>query len=281
MSIRRHQTGTGESTTRTFSIIIAGLAHAGLRPQEFSVVSLGRCEHDEGVSIHALSIPREVLNCVSELRKLDLYLETNDDLFKNPKTWQTHTSTFLSRCPHLRHLRLAFRDWKHTERVFASVAQKVVLPKLEVLILDNIRCAGADLRQFLEAHPGLRSLRLENLDVTGSITFADTLSVLEVKHDRLVDFRCDQIAQNSFRLFFDTLGKLDECTDWHYRLEDNQEALDFWADFVSVLEPFKYIGIAEAWEGVQQKIGLLRDDIRVSTRDYHPDYPLGGYWWYV
>ncbi|KAK3700776.1 hypothetical protein LTR37_015748 [Vermiconidia calcicola] len=58
-----------------------------------------------------------------------------------------------------------------------------------------------------------------------------------------------------------------------------RETEDFFDDFELIKGPFKYNSDAEEWEGVQQKIGLLCNDLALSTRPYHPEYSFGGYRW--
>jgi hypothetical protein len=45
---------------------------------------------------------------------------------------------------------------------------------------------------------------------------------------------------------------------------------------------YKYVGRAEAWEGVQSKIGILKDDLRVSDVDFQPEFTtnVGMYQWH-
>ena len=139
-----------------------------------------------------------------------------------------------------------------------------------------MRCAGEDLCRFLQSSPGLTYLCLENLDVTGQVTYADILALLEETHDRLTRFRSHQIAQHGFRTFFENLGYVEATTSMCSFPDDEEEFLE---DCVEVKGPFKYIGEAEEWEGVQQKISHLRRDIGISTRDYYPEFDLASYMW--
>ena len=83
LSIRHRQTGHGASTTHTFSVILSSMAHARLKPHELRAVYFGCYNDVQGVSLQALSMPRDVLECISDLRHLELRLETKDDLFKS------------------------------------------------------------------------------------------------------------------------------------------------------------------------------------------------------
>ena len=82
LSIRQIQTGEGPSTTRIFSMTVSSLAHAQIKPRELLMRYFGSFKHDQGVSLQALSMPRQVLECLSELRRLDLWLETRGNSFK-------------------------------------------------------------------------------------------------------------------------------------------------------------------------------------------------------
>ena len=134
---------------------------------------------------------------------------------------------------------------------------------------------------FLGNHKGLQSLRLENMDITGSVPFTEVMDLLQASHHLLERFRFSQIAQGSRRLYLDTLGDLEEQSSptQVFLLEDGEVA-DFFNDFVDVVGPFKYHGTAESWEGVRDKIGLLKDDVRISHKHYRPEYEgFGSYWW--
>lgn len=202
----------------------------------------------------------------------------------DPQTWDALAGTFLASCPKLVSLTLGFRNqWSDTERVFAKIASKVHLPALETLMLHGMRCDGRDLGQFLHAHKNLQTLQLENLDVTGSQKFADVLKVVEEHHRYLRKFACRQIAQDSFRTFFESLGSLEITDTWHFAYpredDDKREEADFFNSFVRVQGPFKYVGEAEELEGVQQKVSLLRQDLRISDLSYHPEFEGEWYWW--
>jgi hypothetical protein len=55
--------------------------------------------------------------------------------------------------------------------MFREIGSRVVLPYLEDLTLDGLRCAGADLSLFLNNNNRLKQLDLRNLDITGSKSF--------------------------------------------------------------------------------------------------------------
>lgn len=115
----------------------------------------------------------------------------------------------------------------------------------------------------------MQSVTLENLDVTGSVAFAGILDALHHHHSFLVSFNCHQIAQNSFRLFFPTLGNV-SCTE-NFTKQYRADHPDFFDDFLTV-HLSKYTVKMEQWEGVQERIGMLKDDIRISALTYHPDH---------
>ena len=113
--------------------------------------------------------------------------------------------------------------------------------------------------------------------MTGTVGFADCLGVLESNNKQFTSFCSSQIAQNSLRLYYRTLGRLESGS--HGGLAFLRETEDFFDDFELIKGPFKYNSDAEEWEGVQQKIGLLCNDLALSTRTYHPEYSFGGYRW--
>lgn len=121
----------------------------------------------------------------------------------DPVRWQQHLADFLQACPDLRKLKMRFRnDWNDTEEIFGHVARRVKLPQLKELSLIYIRCDGEHLRSFIGNHRDLHKLVLEDLDLTGNVSFRDVLVSTGEGLDRLVHFRCRQIAQNSLRLCF-------------------------------------------------------------------------------
>ena len=194
----------------------------------------------------------------------------------DPDTWPFYLSTFLKHTPLLTQLSLSFfdKDWKDSEVIFNAVSTKVVLPNLDNLVLDAGRFAGVDLQLFLKKHNRLQSLELNNMDITGSVSFADILGELG-SFDKLKRFNSRQIAQNGFRTAFRTLGKIEfESSRYRY----GKDELQFFKDF-EWLNVFRYVSVAEEWEGVQRKIGDLRRDLIVTHRTHEPDFDIGGYIW--
>ncbi|KAK5683739.1 hypothetical protein LTR17_027241 [Elasticomyces elasticus] len=188
----------------------------------------------------------------------------------DPTLRYAHAASFLASCPQLHKLNLAFRnDWADTEQVFACIADKVVLDQLEDLHLQGIRCVGMDLQRFLCANSNLQLLRLQDFDITGSVSFADVLDAVAESHIHLKRFFFSQIAQKSFRLYLEQLGDIGEH-EMHrnYRADGTQDPEDFTNDYIVVCHHAKYLGVAEDWEGVQGKIRELRTDLRVSDLDY-------------
>lgn len=130
---------------------------------------------------------------------------------------------------------------------------------------------------FLSNHKTLHSIRLQHLDITGSMSFADVLRTLRLQHDLLKDFSCKQMAQASLRLFFESEGDLHantRATEWL-----KIQGLEFFEEFLWVGMPAAYSASAVEWEGVQDKIGLLAEDVRVSGDDFEPDFDHEMYTW--
>ncbi|KAK3658748.1 hypothetical protein LTR56_001619 [Elasticomyces elasticus] len=278
-SIRRFETGTGESATHIWSTVTSSLAHAGLKAREIITDWYGHSESEEGVSLHALAMPVNLLCSFSELRHLDIRLETTDlQSYKHAKRWPSYLAAFLTAASQLEHLRLGFRnDWKDTAALFKVVANSVKLPCLTLFALNYVRCEGHDLHRFLEQHSGLQSLALGCLDLTGHVGIRDIMSLLEQEFTTLTSFECDKIAQEGWRVCFDTLGEIEVHDPWLINpisgVEDD--------DFVHVEGPRKYCGRAEDWEGVPLKLAMLRADLQVSLMTYHSDWPDIGYYWVV
>lgn len=82
-SVRRAKTGVGESTTALFSVVVAGLAHTDLKPHALKFLRYPDFDNHEGVSLQALAMPPNVLNSLSELRHLELRLETKGNVWKS------------------------------------------------------------------------------------------------------------------------------------------------------------------------------------------------------
>lgn len=194
--------------------------------------------------------------------------------------WHLGPGKFLAHCSQLQRLDLGFRnDWAETEQVFEHISASATFPRLKDLALSFIRCKGEHLNLFLSGSQDLRKLSLESLDVTGSISFQDTLELLQ-SHHHLETFNFKQIAQNARRLYLHSLGDINDQSSPTLHLPRSQIlGMEFFDDFIDVCGPWKYYGTAEAWEGVSNKIGLLKDDIRISSKSYEPDHPIGGYHW--
>lgn len=141
-----------------------------------------------------------------------------------------------------------------------------MLPYLEDLTLDGLRCAGADLSLFLNNNNRLKQLVLRNLDITGSKSFASILVELK-SFKKLTTFRCHQVAQNGFRTSFQTLGEIEISS---YDFGFTQEEPEF-KDFLWV-NAFCYSAVAEEWEGVHRKLGHLSSDVIVTNRTHKPDF---------
>ncbi|KAF2770387.1 hypothetical protein EJ03DRAFT_270493, partial [Teratosphaeria nubilosa] len=227
--------------------------------------------HFEGVRLSALWMPTDILTQLSELRRLELYVQTKDESFENPSSWHTYLAKFLTNCQQLQHLHLGFRDdWKDTPEIFKAVAKNVKPPKLESLHLDYIRCTGQDLKDFLQANSSLHRLDLNNIDITGpTVAFADILELLSTTMTSLKSFKCRQVSQNSLRLHFETLGNITNDSNISFL---SRHGLDFFQDFTWVSGPSIYDGRAEEWEGVPQKLGLLKNDVVLGWRTYHADH---------
>lgn len=159
------------------------------------------------------------------------------------------------------------------------MARKVQLPDLRTLRLQAIRCEADDLCRFHYSHTDLTTLSLRNLDLIGvDIALAMVLKTVELCFNDLQTFECYQVAQNSLRTYFESLGRITVVEGCNVDWSD-----PFFDDFLELLGPNKYIGDAEAWEGVQEKIGLLLKDMRISNisyqSDFHPVFGLDGYVW--
>lgn len=128
---------------------------------------------------------------------------------------------------------------------------------------------------MLENHQQLTSLNLANLQITGEGEFGKILDLIHRKHDRLENFASTQIAENTFRTYFGTLGAVMIADTASYEL-GHDPSMSFFMDFVWVDETEIYDSEIEKWEGVQARIGLLRNDLRISDRTFEPENPGGG-----
>lgn len=200
-------------------------------------------------------------------------------MLKFVQTLTSGISTLLLSSPTARNYALS-----HLASATAGRVPTVCSPQLSLepdrckdLRLDGIRCAGDDLYQYLLSHPGLEILGLENFDTTGSTPFASTLEMLSKTHTLLQHFKARQIARNGLRLYLRMLGDIESQPE--RRSWCNDDPPDFFDDFERVHRPHKYEWTAEEWEGVQQKIGLMCEDVAVSRLSYRPEFDFGQYTW--
>jgi hypothetical protein len=197
--------------------------------------------------------------------------------------YHNHLANFLCACNQLRNLYLGFHNgWQSglTEELFARTAKKVNLVHLQELHFDHIRLAGADLAQFLTRHSKLQVLALENLDIVGTTSYASILDSLYTSQGDLTSFKSRQIAQCGRRTYFDQLGMLEiEAPYLFPRHEELDEDDALYNSFTIERGPFRYIGEVYAWEGVQQKIAMLRDDLIVSDQSWEPEPGSDLYYW--
>ncbi|KAK5736368.1 hypothetical protein LTR17_007532 [Elasticomyces elasticus] len=278
-SVRRVVTGKAASATHIWLMVLVCLAHAGSNPKEFDTHMSG---HDcrEGVDVQALSIPPDIAQCMHGLNHLCLWLQISGDHYRNPITWRHSLAKLLTTTQQLSVLKLGFRnDFAETPVIFANVVSRVRLPRLQILHLNHMRCDGADLLTFLHNHTGLVDIAFMRLDLTGTVTLSEVLQVLELEHPKLTGFTCNNIAQRGFRLHFETLGELFISVDWASARPDEIADQQLLNTFVEVIGPYKYVGKAEEWEGVQYKIGLLREDLQIADTMYHPFWPTTGHMW--
>jgi hypothetical protein len=82
-SIRHVQSSTAPTTTHVFAMVLSSLALSGARPHTLRLAWIAYGCGAKGVSLQALSMPRSMFKGVSELRELQLALETNDTAYKS------------------------------------------------------------------------------------------------------------------------------------------------------------------------------------------------------
>jgi len=114
--------------------------------------------------------------------------------------------------------------------------------------------------QFLKRHYGLESLELNSIDIVGHESFSKVLHILEQYHENLKLFRCDRVTESANLVNFHSLAEPDIYE--HY-CDDCLDGPDCFPDLIHVDGPDRGLAIAEEWEGVQRKIGLLREDVEV------------------
>jgi hypothetical protein len=82
--IRQTSSLTAPTTTHVFSMVLSSLAFSGVKLHTLRFSNIPRyCSSYRGVAIQALVIPDDIFRGVSELRDLQLALETNDNSFKS------------------------------------------------------------------------------------------------------------------------------------------------------------------------------------------------------
>ena len=82
--IRQASSLTAPTTTHVFSMVLSSLAFSGLRLHALTFPDINRyCSSHQGVAIQALAVPDDIFRGVSELRDLQIALETNDNSFKS------------------------------------------------------------------------------------------------------------------------------------------------------------------------------------------------------
>lgn len=168
-------------------------------------------------------------------------------------------------------------DFANTREVFQHVAETVQLHHLRELCLDRLECVGDDLRRFLLNHTSLARLWMQDLNLTGDTRLVDVLSTLRQQHESLAFVKLYQIADNSFRIAFRTLG--DVNTSSEYLPSWRREASDFFADFLHVSKPARHCATIEEWEGVKDKLRRLSEDIIPTGRTYQSRHPIEWYGW--
>ena len=82
--IRQASSLTAPTTTHMFSMVLSSLAFSGVKLHTLRFPDLTHYgSSHQGVAIQALAVPDDIFRGVSELRDLQLALETNDNSFKS------------------------------------------------------------------------------------------------------------------------------------------------------------------------------------------------------
>ena len=82
--IRQASSLTAPTTTHVFSMVLSSLAFSGVKLHALKFPSITHYGSSyQGVAIQALAVPDDIFRGVSELRDLQLALETNDNSFKS------------------------------------------------------------------------------------------------------------------------------------------------------------------------------------------------------
>lgn len=187
----------------------------------------------------------------------------------------------LSQTPLLEELSLSFLgpDCTETEEFLAGLAKsKEVLPSLKELSIHGMHCDANDFVLFLQSHNSLRRLSLLNMGFNcgpEDQTFVDILNIL-ADFMRLRNFRCNQIAQNSFKITFPSLCHLEID---EYGREWDELTWDVEITWPNVwIKKYPYKAVAEKWEGVSQKLRGLSRDAVVTATDRGSDDDYGYHW---
>jgi hypothetical protein len=85
ISIRREYNHEGPTTSHAFSVILSSAAHANVKLQSLRTSYFRGCDHDKGVSVSALSMPKKALACLVDLQRLELRLETEGRSYKSER----------------------------------------------------------------------------------------------------------------------------------------------------------------------------------------------------
>ncbi|KAE9961593.1 hypothetical protein BLS_001710 [Venturia inaequalis] len=269
------------TTSRLFSMILSSLALSRVQLEKLEVQHFGCDYPDQGISLRALCVPPEYRYCLSKLSKLELAIETNESSLPNTPASLSSIDLFLKHTPLLTELCLSFvsTNWKDTKAILGRIARSVVLPQLKRLDFNGMRCAGIDLKRFLQNHQALQVVHFANLDIDGPGTFTNILdSLADLQH--LTDFKSRQIAQNGFRTTFPTLCLVEVSSPslgWDALVREfGEEITD---EPISMVNQHPYSGGAEEWEGVSEKLRDLSRDLFVTDQSRSSDYSGFYVWW--
>jgi len=171
----------------------------------------------------------------------------------------------LKHTPALTHLSLALTDdISGTSEILCAVAKHTHLRQLKCLSLNSFECEGETLRQIICKHPLLQKIDLENLNITGSVSFGDILGTLASDCPRLARVEIRQISQNGFRTVFRSLGDVELSKLYNGPSYD----LDFFEDFMVVSKPFRHHATIDDWENLKERLIELQHDVAVTNRQH-------------
>ena len=88
--VRQIKGGDGPSMSHNFAMVMSSLAHAEVKPHEFCVSQIGSFDNYQAVSIQSLSMPRSVQECLSVVRKLELWLEMGEGSYRSESRLSSH-----------------------------------------------------------------------------------------------------------------------------------------------------------------------------------------------